>query len=47
MLYNELLNYQEFMMYYTTWLSNRASANNTDDDNDTKLVYDAMLNDFK
>jgi hypothetical protein len=28
-------------------LSNRASANNTDDDNDTKLVYDAMLNDFK
>jgi hypothetical protein len=48
MIYNELLNYQQFIVYYTDWLHNKISSDNanTDNDNNKKLIYNAMLNDF-
>ena len=46
MIYNELLNYQQFIAYYTDWLRNKISTDNSNVDNNKKLIYNAMLNDF-
>ena len=44
MIYNELLNYQQFIAYYTDWLYNMKKSSNTKDEE--KLQYNAMMEDF-